>query len=64
MGHIHIYQTSVGSSEYTKLLDWEETIILTVDWYHLSKAATLPLKSPDAIEITDYCEELVLNLGP
>ena len=51
----YIYQASTGEKP--------SFLLFGFDCHHPTEAATLPPKSLNATEITDYREELVLNLS-
>ena len=58
-GVLYAYRNTPHSSTGEK----PSFLLFGFDSHNPTKAATLPPKSPNVTEITDYCEELVLNLS-
>ena len=63
MGHILIWHTMAYHNTPRSLIGEKTFLLFGFYCHHPTEVATLPTKPLNATEITDYREELVLNLS-
>jgi len=62
----HIYLVCYGpyrNTSHSLTGKKPSSLLFGFDCRHPTEAATMPARSSNATELTDYCEELVLNLS-